>query len=145
MGKLIAICLSEKKGTRKSEVEEVELVVDFGLKDDAHGGNWHRQVSLLGKEEIDDFNARGGKVTYGDFGENLVTENVDYTKLKIDDILKVGNTILKITQFGKECHTRCEIYKRVGDCIMPKHGVFAVVLQGGIIKVNDNIEIIESL
>ncbi len=142
MGKVIAICISEKKGTKKDEVDSINIIEDFGLEGDAHGGNWHRQISLLGKEEIDDFNSRGGNVSYGDFGENIVTEGIDFKSMKIGDRLKVGPTLVELTQFGKECHTRCEIFHRVGDCIMPKFGVFAKVIKEGTIKSGDLIEAI---
>ncbi|MGL5615997.1 MAG: MOSC domain-containing protein [Sarcina sp.] len=134
MGKLVAICTSEKKGIGKVQIDEVELVEGFGLKGDAHGGNWHRQVSLLEKEKIEDFIARGGKVKFGDFGENLVIEGINLDEVKVGDRISVGDAILEITQKGKKCHDKCHIYQMVGDCIMPKNGVFGTVEKGAIIK-----------
>lgn len=139
MCKVIAICISEKKGTKKIEVPQTELIIDFGLKGDAHGGNWHRQVSLLEKEKIDEFRKLKEDIAYGDFGENIVTEGINYTNLKIGDKIKINNAVLEITQFGKECHAKCEIFKTVGDCIMPRAGMFAKVIVGDIIHNNDNI------
>ena len=141
MGKLVAICTSEERGYGKIQVAEIDLVEGFGLKDDAHGGDWHRQVSLLEKEKIEDFIARGGRVKFGDFGENLVTEGVDLDTIQIGDTIKLGEAILEITQKGKKCHDKCHIYKMVGDCIMPKNGVFAIVKKGDHIKLGDSMSV----
>ena len=143
MGKIVAICTSQKKGTQKKEVSEIELVENFGLEGDAHGGNWHRQVSLLSYESIEDFKNKGAMVDFGSFGENLIVKGIDFSKLGIGKIISGDNFILEVTQIGKECHTRCSIYYTMGDCIMPKEGVFAKVIKGGNIKKNDNIEIRE--
>lgn len=142
MGKLISICISEKKGIGKRQINEIELVEGFGLKGDAHGGNWHRQVSLLEKEKIEDFIARGGNVKFGDFGENIVTEGIDLDTIKVGDKVQIGDAILEITQKGKKCHDKCHIYKMVGDCIMPKNGVFATVEKGAFVKVGEKIDVI---
>lgn len=142
MAKLVAICISEKKGIGKRRIEEIELIEGFGLKGDAHGGNWHRQVSLLEKEKIEDFIARGGKVKFGDFGENLVTEGLDLDKIQVGDKISVGDAILEITQKGKKCHDKCHIYKMVGDCIMPKNGVFGTVQKGSVVKPGDEIKVL---
>ena len=142
MAKLVAICISEKKGIGKTQINEVELVEGFGLKGDAHGGNWHRQVSLLEKEKIEDFIARGGKVKFGDFGENLVTEGLDLNKIQVGDKVTVGDAIIEITQKGKKCHDKCHIYKMVGDCIMPKNGVFGTVQKGAVVKPGDEITVL---
>lgn len=142
MAKLVAICISEKKGIGKTQIDEVNLIEEFGLENDAHGGKWHRQVSLLEKEKIEDFIARGGRVKFGDFGENFVVEGLDLESIQVGDRIKVADTILEITQKGKQCHVKCNIFKMVGDCIMPKNGVFARVIKGGPVKVNDNIELI---
>lgn len=142
MGKVAAICTSPKKGTAKYEVKEALLIEDFGIKDDAHAGKWHRQVSLLELKKIEDFNSEGGNVKFGDFGENIVVDGIEVDKLDIGQKLKIGDAILEITQIGKECHSECEIFHRVGKCIMPIHGVFSKVLKGGNIKLNDEIELI---
>lgn len=141
MGRIVAICTSVKKGTKKEEVKEIELVEDFGLKGDAHGGNWHRQVSLLAKEEIDSFNKKGGKVVYGDFGENLVTEGIDLASLSVGDKVIIGDALIEITQLGKKCHDKCEIFYSVGECIMPTKGIFGKVLKGGAISLGEKIEL----
>ena len=142
MSKVAAICTSPKKGTAKYEVEEALLIEDFGIKDDAHAGKWHRQVSLLELKKIEDFNAEGGNVKFGDFGENIVVDGIEVDKLDIGQKLKIGDVILEVTQIGKKCHSECEIFHRVGKCIMPIHGVFSKVLKGGNIKLNDEIELI---
>lgn len=144
MGKVIAICISEKKGTEKQVVEKGVLIPNFGLENDAHGGNWHRQISLLEVEKINDFNNLGGNVNYGDFGENLIIQGINLKDISVGSTLKIGEALLEITQKGKECHHHCKIYYRVGDCIMPREGVFAKVLKGGEIYPNDCIEITES-
>ncbi|WP_238902275.1 MOSC domain-containing protein [Clostridium sp. YIM B02506] len=141
MGRVVAICTSVKKGTKKEEVKEIELVEDFGLKGDAHGGKWHRQVSLLAKEEIDSFNKKGGKVVYGDFGENLVTEGIDLASLSVGDKITVGEAVIEITQLGKKCHDKCQIFYSVGECIMPTKGIFGKVLKGGKISIGENVEL----
>ncbi|MNM39976.1 MOSC domain protein [compost metagenome] len=141
MGRVVAICTSVKKGTKKKEVKEIELVEDFGLKGDAHGGKWHRQVSLLAKEEIDSFNKKGGKVVYGDFGENLVTEGIDLASLSVGDKVIIGDALIEITQLGKKCHDKCEIFYSVGECIMPTKGIFGKVLKGGAISLGEKIEL----
>jgi MOSC domain-containing protein YiiM len=139
MGRIIAICKSEKKGTAKKQISEVNLIENFGLEGDAHGGNWHRQVSLLDISKIDIFNEKGGNVDYGDFGENLVIEGIDLSKIEIGEKLRVGECELEITQIGKTCHTKCEIFYRVGECIMPKNGIFAKVIKGGKVALGDDI------
>ena len=142
MAKIVAICISEKKGVGKTKIEEVNLIEEFGLENDAHGGKWHRQVSLLEKEKIEDFIARGGNVKFGDFGENFVTEGLDLGKIQVGDKISIGDSLLEITQKGKQCHVKCNIFKMVGDCIMPKNGVFARVLKGGHVKNGEEIQLI---
>ena len=139
MGKLIAICTSEKKGTQKQQVETAVLREDHGIAGDAHAGNWHRQVSLLGLEKIEAFRERGAEVEFGAFGENLVIEGFDFRNLPVGTRFRIGEALLEMTQIGKECHTHCAIYHMVGDCIMPREGVFAKVLKGGEIKVGDEV------
>ena len=144
MGKLIAICISENKGTEKKVVEKGVLIENFGLEKDAHAGNWHRQISLLEIEKIEHFNNKGGNVDFGAFGENLIIQDIDLKNLAVGSILKIGESLLEITQKGKQCHHHCKIYYRVGDCIMPREGVFAKVIKGGEISPNDKIEILKS-
>lgn len=140
MGKIIGICTSEKRGTVKVEQQEVNLIEGFGLEGDAHGGNWHRQVSLLSYEKIEAFRNKGADVALGAFGENLIVEGYDFRKLPVGTRFKIGEALLEMTQIGKDCHSHCEIYKRMGDCIMPREGVFAEVIKGGKIKVGDVVE-----
>ena len=142
MGKLIEICTSEKRGTRKVPVHRAALVAGHGIEGDAHAGSWHRQVSLLGLEEIEDFRARGADVDFGAFGENLIVEGYRLRELPVGTRFRIGGALLEMTQIGKECHTHCAIYHQVGDCIMPREGVFAEVLEGGEIAAGDAIEMI---
>ena len=139
MGIIRGICISEEKGTQKHEIPEAELIEDWGIQGDAHAGKWHRQVSLLGLEQIEEFRARGADVAFGAFGENLVVEGFHFRMLPIGTVFQIGDVILEMTQIGKECHSHCEIYKVMGDCIMPREGVFAKVLHGGTIKKGDEI------
>jgi len=140
-GTIIAVCTSRKKGTPKADVASGTLEVGFGLKDDAHGGDWHRQVSLLSIEQIETMKAKGLDVQAGSFAENLTTSGFDLASVKVGDRLKVGDSaLLEVTQIGKECHTRCAIFNKVGECIMPEQGVFARVLTGGTVKSGDSID-----
>ena len=137
-----AISVSKEKGTQKVNVPEAELRTDFGIIGDAHAGNWHRQVSLLSAESIDKMIEKGADVTPGSFAENLTTEDIDLLALKVGAKLKLGKDVeLEITQFGKKCHSRCEIFEQVGDCIMPREGVFAKVTSPGRLRVGDSIEV----
>jgi MOSC domain-containing protein YiiM len=143
VGKVIAVNISKTKGTRKQNVGRCELVPNFGLKDDAHGGAWHRQVSLLAMESIGKMVAKGLTVGPGDFAENICTEGLDLIALPIGTKIKIGpNSLLEITQIGKVCHTRCAIFYQAGDCVMPREGIFARVLQGGEIKTGDEIHVL---
>jgi len=143
MAKILAVCLSEKKGTQKTNVGEGKLVPGHGLEGDAHAGPWHRQVSLLAKESADVMREKGLDIDDGDFGENLVTEGIELKTLPIGTHLRIGHGVLvSVTQIGKECHTRCAIYYQAGDCIMPREGIFVEVLQGGIVKAGDEIEVV---
>lgn len=141
MGKVIAICTSPARGTQKHQVPAARFTVEWGIEGDAHGGNWHRQVSLLSADKIAAFNARGANVQPGAFGENLVVEGFDFRALPVGTLLRCGDVLLEMTQIGKECHSHCEIYKRMGECIMPTQGVFARVLELGEIRVGDEMEI----
>lgn len=142
MGKLRAICISEKRGTEKTEVPEAEIKKEWGICHDAHGGNWHRQISLLSGEKIDEFRSRGADIANGAFGENLIIEGYDLRALPVGTRFRIGEVLLELTQIGKECHSHCEIYKRMGDCIMPREGVFAVVIEEGHIKKGDPVTVL---
>lgn len=142
-GRIKAISVSEKKGMRKKNVPDAIVEVDHGIVGDAHAGNWHRQISLLGFESIAQVIAQGVKVSPGDFAENITTEGINLKEIKVGDKILLGNdTEIEITQIGKKCHTKCEIFKQLGDCIMPKDGLFAKVKKNGSIKVGDEIEVI---
>jgi len=142
-GRVVAVCISERKGTQKKDVGEARLTEDYGIEKDAHAGPGHRQVSLLALESADTMRAKGLDIDSGDFGENVVTEGIHLKDLQLGTRLKVGKeSLLEITQIGKECHARCAIYYKAGDCIMPREGIFARVLKGGTIHVGDEIEII---
>ncbi len=136
-GRLIAIATSKERGTRKTPRNEAELVAGFGVKDDAHGGNWHRQVSLLSFESFDAFKKAGAPIEYGSFGENLLVSGIDLKTLPVGTRIRIGKAELILTQIGKECHNGCEIYQTMGDCIMPREGVFATVVTGGTIAAGD--------
>ena len=138
--KVLAVNISEKKGTRKTNVRSCAVMKDFGLKDDAHGGPWHRQVSLLANESIEKMKAMGLNVGYGDFAENITTQGVDLVHLPIGTTIRIGDSVtLRVTQIGKVCHERCAIYYQAGDCVMPKEGIFAEVIQEGVVKAGDEI------
>jgi MOSC domain-containing protein YiiM len=142
MASVVAVCISENKGERKKPVEVVELRENHGIVGDAHAGEWHRQVSLLAQESIDKMRALGLDVTAGDFAENITTAGIDLVSLPIGARLQIGETLLEVTQIGKECHTRCAIFYQVGDCVMPKEGIFVKVITGGVVKPGDGIEIV---
>ena len=142
--KVYAVSVSEKKGTKKTNVASAELKEIFGIIGDAHAGKWHRQVSLLAKESIGKMKEKGLDVDAGDFAENITTEGIDLVNLKIGTKLKIGSdAVIKISQIGKECHDKCAIYYQAGDCVMPREGVFAEVIKGGTIRPNDEIEVLE--
>jgi TatD DNase family protein len=141
MGKILAVCTSPEKGTAKRNVGKAELVENHGLKGDAHAGPWHRQVSLLSRQRIDAFRARGAEVADGDFGENLVVDGIDFSSLPVGTVLDSGDVVLEMTQIGKECHNGCQIFQAMGDCIMPREGVFARVLHGGALSVGDELRV----
>lgn len=142
VGEIIGINISERRGTQKKEIPEVDLVKGFGLENDAHGGNWHRQVSLLSFEKITEFNERGARVGNGAFGENIIVSGIDLRRLPVGSQIRIGQAELVVTQIGKECHQHCQIYARVGDCIMPREGIFAVVVEEGHIKKGDKLEVV---
>jgi MOSC domain-containing protein YiiM len=141
-GKILAVNISQKKGEKKENIVCGLFIKNLGLKDDAHAEIGIRQVSLLAKESIEKIRAKGLDVQYGDFAENLTTEGIDLPALPIGTRLKVGREVLlEVTQIGKVCHDRCNIFYTVGDCVMPREGIFAKVLIGGEIEVDDRIEI----
>ncbi len=141
MGKIVAICISEKKGVQKKDVKKCRLIENYGLEGDAHAGPWHRQISLLSIEGRLVMENKGIKLDAGDFGENVLTEGVDFANIMVGKELRLGkDALVRVTQIGKECHDRCHIYYQVGDCIMPREGIFAEVLKGGEIKIDDDIE-----
>ena len=139
-GKVIAICTSEKKGTQKQEVASAVLRENWGIEGDAHAGTWHRQVSMLSLEKIEEFRRRGAEVDFGAFGENLIVEGFDLSKLPVGTRFCVGDAVLEMTQIGKECHSHCAIHRVMGDCIMPREGVFTKVIKGGTIYLGDKIK-----
>jgi TatD DNase family protein len=145
MGKVMAVCISEKKGTQKKEIGEVNVIADWGFENDAHAGKWHRQVSLLSYEKIEEFKAKGAPVTDGAFGENLIVSGFDFKSMEIGTKFQCNDVVLELTQIGKECHNGCEIYQIMGDCIMPREGVFTKVLHGGTIHVGDEFTVSRSL
>lgn len=142
MGKVIAVCTSPAKGTQKTNVGEALFIEDYGIEGDAHAGKWHRQVSLLSYDKIEDFRRRGAEVADGAFGENLVVQGIDFKSLPVGTRFQCSEVILEMTQIGKECHHGCEIFRKMGDCIMPREGVFAIVIKGGKIRVGDHLEML---
>jgi len=144
IGKIVGVCISNRKGIPKKNIREAILEQGKGIKGDAHSGPGHRQISLLARESIDKMLAFLPELTEGSFAENLTTEGLDLKNLPIGTELKINESVrLRITQIGKECHTKCAIFRKVGNCIMPTEGIFAEVLQGGLVKVGDEIDIIK--
>lgn len=143
MGKILAICISKQRGVQKKPINEAKVIADWGIEHDAHGGDWHRQVSFLSADKIEDFRKNGVRVGYGAFGENLVVSGLDFAKLSVGTLLRAGEVLLEMTQIGKECHAHCAVYHQVGDCIMPREGVFAKVLTGGVLHPGDELVIEE--
>ena len=136
-GIIKAVCISEKRGTVKKNINEVNVIKDFGLEGDANAGKWHRQISLLSYDKIEAFRARGAEVEDGAFGENVIVQGIDFRNLPVGTRLKCNDVLLEMTQIGKECHHGCQIFQKMGECIMPREGVFAKVLHGGKIKAGD--------
>jgi MOSC domain-containing protein YiiM len=142
-GTIKAISISKDRGTKKYNVPTAELKASFGIAGDAHAGDWHRQVSLLGEESIEKMRAKGADVSEGDFAENITTEGIDLQSLTVGSKLRLGpDAEIEITQSGKKCHGDCAIFQQVGDCIMPREGVFAKVTKPGQIKTGDSIEVL---
>lgn len=144
MGKVVAVCISDKKGTQKINIKSCFIKLGWGLENDAHGGNWHRQVSLLSIDKVKMFSTKDMDIKAGVFGENILAEGIDFAKLPTGTLIKCGDALLEITQIGKECHNKCIIHHQMGDCIMPREGVFAKVLQDGNVTEGDDIKIILS-
>ena len=141
--KIVSIAVSRKKGTRKTLVDRARVIFNHGLDGDAHAGPWHRQVSFLSSESIESAREQGLDVTFGDFAENIASTGIDWKTLPLGTRVRLGDSVLvEITQIGKECHNKCAIYYQAGDCIMPREGVFARVIQGGEIACGDSIELI---
>lgn len=144
-GRIKAISISKEQGTKKYNVPTARLKADFGIEGDAHAGDWHRQVSLLGEESIAKMRAKGATVVPGDFAENITTEGIELQSLAIGSKLRLGSVAeVEITQFGKKCHSGCAIFQQIGDCIMPREGVFAKVTKPGQVKTGDTIEVLNS-
>ena len=142
MASVVAVCISENKGERKKPVERVVLRENHGIEGDAHAGEWHRQVSLLATESIAKMRAMGLDVDSGDFAENITTKGIELPTLPVGTRLTIGETLLEVTQIGKECHTRCAIFHQAGDCVMPKEGIFARVLRGGTVAPGDAVVVL---
>ncbi|HET6272779.1 MAG TPA: MOSC domain-containing protein [Bacteroidota bacterium] len=140
-GKIIAVSISKKKGIPKTNISAARLVEEWGIDGDVHAGNWHRQISLLAMESIEKMRAKGLNVRPGAFAENITTEGIDIPNLSVGDRLRIGETELEVTQIGKECHTKCAIYYRAGDCVMPREGIFARVVHGGKISAGDGVDV----
>ena len=141
MAEVTAVCISERKGTRKHEVPSIRVQCGHGIVGDAHAGNWHRQISLLAEESVDKMRALGLILQPGDFAENILTRGLELKSLPIGTRLRVGETLLEVTQIGKKCHNDCEIKKLTGSCVMPTEGIFAIVLQEGEIFPGDTVTV----
>ena len=142
-GEVVSCCISERKGVRKHEVDAIELKVGVGIDGDAHAGNWHRQVSLLGDESVDVMRGRGVELKAGDFAENILTRGLVLRELPVGTELEVGPCLLVVTQIGKTCHNDCEIRRLIGTCVMPTEGIFCVVVRGGTVRPGDGIRVLE--
>lgn len=142
MASVLAVCISEKRGTKKKQVPFIDVKINHGIIGDAHAGNWHRQISLLAQESVDKMLNLGIELSAGDFAENIVTKGITLKTLPVGTKLLVGETILEVTQIGKECHNDCEIKRVVGKCVMPTEGIFAKVIKEGRIQNNNLIEVL---
>ncbi len=143
MSKVLAVCISEKRGTMKTTVPYIDVKINHGIVGDSHAGNWHRQISLLANESVDKMRKLGINLNAGDFAENILTSGIDLSTLPVGTVVRIGDTELKVTQIGKECHNDCEIKKQVGKCVMPTEGIFAIVLKEGRIAPGDIITVCE--
>ena len=142
MASVVAVCISEQKGTQKHEVPEIQLKIDHGIVGDAHAGNWHRQVSLLAQESVEKMKAVFPDIPVGAFAENILTEGLTLFTLPVGTRLRVGEVLLEVTQIGKACHAHCAIRQQVGDCVMPREGIFTIVLEEGTIRAGDTITVL---
>ena len=142
MASVVAVCISERKGTQKHEVPEIQFKIDHGIVGDAHAGNWHRQVSLLAQESVEKMKTAFPDIPVGAFAENILTEGLTLFTLPVGTRLRVGEVLLEVTQIGKECHAHCAIRRQVGDCVMPREGIFAIVLEEGTIRSGDIITVL---
>lgn len=142
MASVVAVCISERKGTQKHAVPEIQLKIDHGIVGDAHAGNWHRQVSLLAQESVEKMKAVFPDIPVGVFAENILTEGLTLYTLPVGTRLRVGEVLLEVTQIGKECHAHCAIRQQVGDCVMPREGIFTIVLEEGTIRPGDAITVL---
>lgn len=144
MAKVVSINISEKKGTVKVPVDKAEIKLNHGIVNDAHAGNWHRQISMLASESIDKMKQKGfNHLKFGDFAENITTQGIEVYLLPVGSKLRIGECEVEVTQIGKKCHSGCEIKKITGDCVMPREGIFVKVIKEGNIKINDNIEVLK--
>ena len=143
MAEVTAVCISTMKGVPKKEVPEIEVKIDHGIVGDAHAGNWHRQISLLAGESVDKMREKIPALKNGAFAENIVTRGLTLYELPVGTRLRVGPALLEVTQIGKECHSACAIKKVTGDCVMPREGIFAKVLEEGVVRAGDAIEVVE--
>ena len=141
MPQVLAVCISEKKGTVKHPVPEIQLKINHGIVGDAHAGNWHRQVSLLADESVEVMRRKFPNIPTGAFAENILTKGITLSTLPVGTKLRIGEVLLEVTQIGKECHADCAIRRQVGDCVMPREGIFSVVLEEGVIRPGDPIRI----
>ncbi len=141
MANVLAVCTSEKKGVQKHTVPEISVQKDYGVKGDAHAGNWHRQISLLGEESVDKVRKLLPEISAGAFAENILTQGIILYELPVGTRLRVGEALLEVTQIGKECHADCAIRRQTGDCVMPREGIFTIVLESGVIRSGDIIEV----
>lgn len=143
-GRVLAVCISERKGTAKQPVTEISLREGYGIEGDAHAGNWHRQVSLLATESAEPMRKLLPELPAGAFAENVLTEGIKFKTLPVGARLRLGQTLLEVTQIGKECHADCAIRRQVGDCVMPREGIFTVVIEGGTVRPGDPIIVEEN-
>jgi MOSC domain-containing protein YiiM len=143
-GRILAVSISDKKGEKKRNIESANLVKNHGMENDAHAGDWHRQLSLLAIESIEKIRAKGIDVHPGEFAENLTTEGIRLWELPVGKKLRIGASILaEVTQIGKECHSHCAIFQQVGDCVMPREGIFVRILEGGQVSPGDGVKVLK--
>jgi MOSC domain-containing protein YiiM len=143
-GRVVAVCISDRTGIPKRQIEEGSLRENWGLEGDAHAGEWHRQVSLLAIESIAKMQAAGLKVKPGSFAENITTEGLVLYELPIGTRMRLGDALAEVTQIGKECHDHCAIYRLAGDCVMPREGIFVKILEPGVVRPGSPIELLDA-